>query len=72
MLVYKLSGLPMVISDEMVEKYKKGTKSEHYVSQNEINEIKSLLLETIYKTEEDFKNEIFKTIMSILHQQVLF
>jgi hypothetical protein len=26
MLVYKLSGLPMMISDEMVEKYKKGTK----------------------------------------------
>lgn len=59
-LVYKLSGLPMMISDEMVEKYKKGSKPEQYVSQEEIDEIKSLLTETINKTEKDFGNKIFK------------
>ena len=26
LLVYKLSGLPMLISDELVDKYKKGSK----------------------------------------------
>lgn len=60
LLVYKLSGLPMMISDEMVEKYKKGTKPEHIVSQTEVDEIKSLLFETIKQTEVDFDNKIFK------------
>ena len=60
MLTYKLSGLPMMISDEMVEKYKKGTKPEGIAKQSEVDEIQSLLLETIDKTEADFDNNIFK------------
>jgi hypothetical protein len=60
MLVYKLSGLPMMISDEIVEKYKKGTKPEHNVTQSEVDEIKSLLFETIDQTEADLNNKIFK------------
>lgn len=60
MLVYKLSGLPMMISDEIVEKYKKGTKPEHNVTQAEVDEIKSLLFETINQTEADLNNKIFK------------
>ena len=60
MLVYKLSGLPMKISDEMVEKYKKGSKPEHQVLQAEVDEIKSQLLEIIDQTEIDFNNKIFK------------
>ena len=60
MLVYKLSGLSMMISDEMVEKYKKGTKPEHDVTQAEVEEIKDLLLETIRKTEVDLNNKVFQ------------
>jgi hypothetical protein len=60
MLVYKLSGLPMMISDDMVEKFKKGAKPEHTVSQDEIDEIKSLLTATIDQTEMDFNNKVFK------------
>lgn len=60
MLVYKLSGLPMMISDEMVEKYKKGTKPERDATQIEIDEIKSLLFKTIAQTKVDFDNKIFK------------
>jgi len=59
-LVYKLSGLPMMISDELVQKYMKGTKPEHNVTQAEVDEIKSLLLKTIDQTEEGFSNKIFK------------
>lgn len=59
MLVYKLSGLPMMISDEMIEKFKKGTKPEHEINQQEIEEIKSLLFETIHKTKIDFNKNIF-------------
>jgi hypothetical protein len=60
MLVYKLSGLPMMISDEMVNAYKKGSKPEHNATQAEVDEIKSLLLKTINQTEVDFANKIFK------------
>lgn len=59
MLVNKLSGLPMMISDEIVEKYKKGTKPDQDVTQAEVDEIKSLLVTTIDKTEVDFSNKVF-------------
>lgn len=60
LLVYKLSGLPTMVSDEIIEKYKKGTKPEQDASQAEVNEIKSLLFITIKKTKEDYDNGIFK------------
>ncbi|SHF97375.1 DinB superfamily protein [Flavobacterium segetis] len=59
MLTYNLSGLPMMISNEMVEKYKKGTKPEHIVQQDELNEMQRLLVETIDKTEADFIAKTF-------------
>ena len=62
MLVYNLSGLPMRISNEMVQKYKKGTQPEHIVLQEEVDEIKSLLFETIDQTIVDFENGLFKNI----------
>jgi molybdopterin-biosynthesis enzyme MoeA-like protein len=60
MLTYNLSGLPMMISNAMVEKYKKGTKPEHIVQQSELEEMQTLLLETIDKTEADFIAKTFK------------
>lgn len=59
MLVYKLSGLPMKISDTLVEKYKKGTKPEQDATQAEVDEINNLLMETIDQTEIDLNNNIF-------------
>ena len=59
-LVYNFSGLPMMVSDEMVEKYKKGTQPEHDATQAEVDEIKSLLNKTIAQTKEDFDNGVFK------------
>ena len=61
MLVYNLSGLPMMVSAEMVNKYKRGTKPEAEVTQEELDEIKTLLFATIDQTEKDFQNDIFKT-----------
>jgi hypothetical protein len=58
-LVYKFSGLPLRISDEIFEKYKGGTKPNGAVSQSEVEEIRSLLFETIDQTEADFSNAIF-------------
>jgi hypothetical protein len=60
LLVYKLSGLSMMVSDEMVEKYKKGTKPEKDATQAEVDEIKSFLNVTIEKTDEDFNHNIFQ------------
>ena len=60
MLVYKLSGLPMMVADEMVEKYKRGTKPEHFVTQGEIDEMKVLLFSTLEKTRTDFAENVFQ------------
>lgn len=59
-LVYKFSGLPMIVSDEFAEKYRKGTKPEQNATQVEVDEIKDLLFKTIEKTKEDFDNKNFK------------
>jgi len=59
-LVYKLSGLPMIVTDEMVEKYRKGTKTEHFANQEEVDEILSLLTLTMDQTDKDIENKIFK------------
>jgi hypothetical protein len=58
-LVYKLSGLPMLISDELVEKYKKGTKPEHAATQADVDEIKALLFDLIDQTQADFGSGVF-------------
>jgi hypothetical protein len=50
----------MMVSDELVEKYKKGTKPEKDATQAEVDEIKSLLFVTIEKTNEDVTNNLFK------------
>jgi len=55
LLAYKLSGLQMMISDEMVSKYMKGTKIEGVVSQQEVDDIKSLMFSTLDQTEKDLK-----------------
>lgn len=61
LLVYKLSGLPMVVSDEMVDAFRKGTKTERDLSQAEVDTIKGMLFSTIEKTKEDYTNRIFQT-----------
>lgn len=58
-LAYKLSGLPLSISDDMVAKYKKDSKPEGDVSQTEVNEIKDLLVSTATQLEADYKNGLF-------------
>lgn len=64
LLVYNLSGLPMLVSDEMVATYKKGTKVERDVSQAEVDLIKSLLFAPIEQTKKDYNNSVFKSFSS--------
>ncbi len=60
LLAYKLSGLPMIVSEAMIAKYMKDTKPEGFVPQNEVDEIKQLLFSTIEKTKDDFNHNVFK------------
>ena len=50
-----------MVSDAMVAKYMKGTKPENDVTQEEVEEIKSLLFTTLEQSKTDFANDIFKT-----------
>lgn len=58
-LVYKLSGLPMKVSDQFIAKYSKGTKPEADVSQAEVDEIRDLLSSTLDQTVKDFNAKAF-------------
>ena len=60
-LVYGGSGLPMMVSENLVNRYRRGTRPERDVTTEEVEEIKSLLFTTIAKTEEDYRNNIFTT-----------
>jgi hypothetical protein len=58
-LVYKLSGLPMQVSDQFISKYSKGTKPEGDVPQSEVDEIRKLLSSTLNQTISDFEDNTF-------------
>lgn len=60
LLVYKLAGLPVMVSEELIEKYKKGTQTEHVATQEEVDEIMSLLHTTVAQTEKDIENNLFQ------------
>lgn len=60
-LVYKTSGLPGYVSDELFGKYKPGTKPTETTSQEEVNELKGLLISLIEKTKADFYAGKFET-----------
>ena len=59
MLVYMGSGQQPLVSKELIAMYMRGTKPERDVTQEEADEIKSLLFSTIEKTEEDYRNGLF-------------
>ena len=59
LLVYNNSQLPMLVSDEMVSKYRKGTKAEHDITQKDVAEIRALLFSTVEKTVEDYNKGLF-------------
>lgn len=61
LLVYSLSGVTPLVPQEMIDMYRKGTKTERDVTLAEVETIKDLLFSTIEKTKEDYKNGVFKT-----------
>lgn len=49
-----------MVSSDMVEKYKKGSKPEGPVTWADVEEIKGLLFSPIQKNKEDYYNGVFK------------
>jgi hypothetical protein len=60
LLVYRLSGSDVLVSDDFIDRYRKGTKPESDVSQAEVDYIKSLLFSTIESTQEAYESGVFK------------
>ena len=56
LLCYKLSGLPCLISDEMINLYRKGTAPEQEVTAEEFETIKELLISLPVQFEKDFRS----------------
>ena len=60
LLTYGLSGQPLLIQDQLVAHYKKGTVTVHKANEKELEELKSLLLSTLEQTKIDYDNGYFK------------
>lgn len=59
-LVYKFSGIPMLVSEELVTKFMKGTVPDGTASDAEMEEITKVLVSTIERTQEDYEAGLFK------------
>ena len=59
LLVYGLSGLPMLIDSQLVEAFRKGTKTEEDASQKDVDNLKDLLISTVEQTQKDYVAGIF-------------
>ncbi len=61
LLCYKLSGLKTEISEDMIEKYRKGTKAENTIEKQEWEFIKEMFLALPKTLENDYDKGIFKS-----------
>lgn len=59
-LVYKFSGIPMLVSEELVTKFMKGTVPDGTATDGEIKQIKDVLVSTIERTKEDYDTGLFQ------------
>jgi hypothetical protein len=59
-LCYRNAGAKPVISDEIIDKYKTGTRPEGFIDEKEFETFKQFLLSTIDKFEEDSATNIFE------------
>ena len=60
MLVYRLSGLTALVSDEMIGRYRRGTVPEGNVTAEEVEDLKKLLFSTVEKTIADYQLGVFQ------------
>ena len=60
LLHYKLSGLNCLVSDELIESYRKGTSPTEVFSEEDLEEVKELFIGLPDTLQEDFEAGIFK------------
>ena len=58
-LCYGLSGNPYTINPTIIEKYKKGTKPEGQVSQEELEHYKKIAIDSLHQLKLDYENGLF-------------
>ena len=59
LLCYRLSGLPCLVSDDMIDQYRKGTRPGNSVDQNQLYSFLALFNYCIDQLEEDYQNNLF-------------
>lgn len=64
LLCYKFSGLDCLVSNELIENFKKGTSPSYNISQEEFEVIKKQLLALPVQLDEDYQKGIFKNYNS--------
>jgi len=60
LLCYGLSGTPMLLENDFISKYRKGSKPEGSIDQTALDFIKNQLIVLVDKTEEDLANGVFQ------------
>jgi len=60
LLIYRLSELPVLVTETEIGTYKKGTKSESKATIEDIELLKYQLFSTLEKTKEDYQKGLFK------------
>jgi len=63
LLLYKLSGLPIGVSDEMVKKYTKGTAPENDITLEEFETIKKQLINFVDTSKADYNAGAFSNYL---------
>lgn len=64
LLCYRMGGVKTLVNDELINKYRKGTKPEATIGEEEIQSIKKSLLDIADCLEVDIDKQVFQTYKS--------
>ena len=58
LLIYRLSNTEVLITENIIDEFRKGTKPEKQYSEDDIEELKSLFIEVVHRTEQDYNYDV--------------
>lgn len=61
LLVYRLSNTEVLITENIIDEFRKGTKPEKLYSEEDIDALKSMFIEVIHRTEQDYNFDVLNT-----------